>query len=165
MNVSIQEILTQAFGFAILFFILKKFAWKSVLELLDERRHRISSSFEEIEKTKSELANLKTEYDKKLAHIEEEARAKLEQVVQEGKKVAREIHDSARLQAKEILEKSKEDIQLETKKARVTLQKEMAGLVFHATERLIKEKISSEKDERMIVDFIKELETSREPLA
>ncbi len=164
MNVSIQEILTQALSFAILFWILKKLAWKPVLDLLETRRHKISSSFEEIEKTKAELSGLKTEYDRKLARIEEEARGKLQEMIQEGKKVSREIQDSARNQAKEILEKSKEDIELEAKKARVVLRKEMAALVFQATEKLVKEKLSQKKDEELILEFIKELEESKESL-
>lgn len=164
MNVSVQEILTQAFGFAVLFFILKKHAWKPVLALLDARRQKIASGFSEIEKTRAELTALKTEYDKRLVHIEEEARAKLEQVVLEGKKVAREIQDSARNQAKAILEKSKEDIELETAKARVTLQKEIAGLVSLATERIVHEKFTDKKDEELIVRFIKDLENSKESL-
>ena len=85
-------------------------------------------------------------------------------MVQEGKRVSREIQDAARNQAKEILEKSKEDIELETKKARVILRKETAALVFKATERLLKEKLPEKKDEELILQFIKELEETKESL-
>ena len=164
MNVSVQEILTQALAFAILLFILKKLAWKPVLQLLQDRRDKIASSFEEIEKTKAELASLKTEYDKKISYIEEEARAKLEAVVQDGKKLSREIQETARNQAKEILDKAKEDITLEAEKAQDTLRKEIAGIVSQATERLIHEKLTEKKDEELILRFIKELEESKERL-
>ena len=59
MDVSIQEILTQAFGFAVLLFILKRLAWKPILELLETRRNKIASGLDEIERAKQELANLK----------------------------------------------------------------------------------------------------------
>ena len=139
MNVSIQEILTQAFGFLVLLFILKRLAWKPILELLETRRAKIASGLEEIEHSKQDLANLKVDYDKRLSLIEEEARAKLQEAIQEGKKMAREIQDSARNQAKELLLKTKEDIELEAAKARVTLRKEIVNLAFAATEKLVKE--------------------------
>jgi len=164
MNVSIQEILTQAFGFVILFFILKKYAWKPILELLETRRTKISSSFDEIESTKKELEQLKVDYTDRITHIEEESRSKLQAAVQEGKHVAREIQDSARKQAKEVLEKAKSDLELESAKARATLRKEMALLVSFATERLVKEKLTDKKDEETILQFIKELEESKETL-
>ena len=164
MNVSIQEILTQAFGFAILLFILKRLAWKPMLDLLETRRTKIAHSFDEIEKAKQELATLRSDYEKRLSHIDEEARAKLQEVVQEGKKVAREMQDSARSQAKELLEKAKEDISLETAKARVALRREITSLAFAATERLIQEKMTEKKDEELIASFIKELEESKSPL-
>ncbi len=162
MNVSIQEILTQAFAFAILLFILKRLAWKPILELLDSRRNKIASEFSEIEQTKKALDQLKVDYEQKLAHIQEEMRAKLADAIQEGKKLSREIQETARGEAKEILDKAKEDIALEAAKAQVTLRKEMAGLVFQATEHLIHEKVTNQKDEEMILRFIKELEDSKE---
>ena len=164
MNVSIQEILTQVAGFLVLLFILKKFAWKPILALLETRREKIASGFSEIERAKQELATLRNDYDKRLAQIEEEARAKLQEAIGEGKKLSREIQDSARGQAKELLEKTKSDIELEVAKARVILRKEIANLAFAATERLISEKITDKKDEELITSFIKELEGSKEPL-
>ncbi len=164
MNVSIQEILTQAFGFIVLLFIMKRLAWKPILLLLDARRTKISSGLDDIERTKADIQALKIDYEKRLAHIEEEARVKIQESIQEGKKLAREVQDSARNQAKELLEKAKEDIEIETAKARVTLRKEIANLAFSATEHLIKEKITDMKDEELISSFIKELEAAKDPL-
>ena len=135
-----------------------------MLDLLETRRTKIAHSFDEIEKAKQELATLRSDYEKRLSYIDEEARAKLQEVVQEGKKVAREMQDSARSQAKELLEKAKEDINLETAKARVALRREITSLAFAATERLIQEKMTEKKDEELIASFIKELEESKSPL-
>ncbi|PIQ85512.1 MAG: ATP synthase F0 subunit B [Candidatus Omnitrophica bacterium CG11_big_fil_rev_8_21_14_0_20_45_26] len=164
MDVSIQEILTQAFGFAVLFWIMKKYAWKPILDLLESRRTKISSSFEEIDKTKKELETLQNNYTARLAHIEEESRVKIQAAIQDGKQMAREIQEQARTQAKDILDKAKQDIELEADKARVTLRKEIVDLVFAATEKVVHEKLSGQKDEETIIKFVKELEASQEPL-
>ena len=137
MNLSIQEILTQAGAFILLVWVLKKLAWKPLLALLDERQRKIRASFEEIERTKQELEKLKADYERSRAHIEEEARQKLQQAIDEGKRVSRELQESSRREAQAVLEKAKEDITLEIAKAKITLRNEIADLTLQATERLL----------------------------
>jgi len=164
-NIHLKEVFVQLLAFVIVFWTLKAVAWKPVLELLRSRREKIETELGKISDARRELESLKAEYQKKLGHIEEEARAKIQEALTEGKKLAREVQDSARTQAKEILEKSKEDIELEAKKARAILRKEIAGLVFAATERLIREKCTEKKDEELIFEFIRELDSTKEHLA
>ncbi len=163
-NIQLREVFVQLLAFIIIFLFLKAKVWKPVLAMLEGRRQKIEGGFREIDATKAELAKLKSDYDDKLRHIEEEARAKMEQVIQEGKKLSRQLQDEARNQAKEILEKSKEDIRLETAKAHVSLRREIAGLAFSATERIVKDKLTDKKDEQLIIDFIKELDETKGPL-
>ena len=157
MNLSIQEILTQAGAFVLLVWVLKKMAWKPLLKLLDERRERIRKGFEEIENAKKEVEKLKADYEQARSHIEDEARKKLQEAIDEGKNVARELQENARREARSILEKAKEDIQLEVAKAKVTLRNEIADLTLAATERLIQEKLNETKDKELVLDFIEDL--------
>lgn len=158
MNLSIQEILTQAGAFVILVLILKKMAWKPLLQMLEDRRHKIQAGFDQIEKTKAEVETLKRDYENSCARIEEEARAKLQEAIDEGKKVSKELQETARKESRIILSKAKEDIQLEVAKAKVTLRDEIADLTLGATERLLQEKLDDTKDKEMVLDFIENLE-------
>ena len=158
MNLSIQEILTQAVAFILLVWVLKKMAWKPLLSLLEERRRKIQASFEEIELTKKELEKLKADYERAHSHIEEEARQKLQQAIDEGKRVSRELQESSRREARTVLEKAKEDIALEIAKAKITLRNEIADLTLQATERLIQEKLDETKDKEIVLNFIEDLE-------
>ena len=158
MNLSIQEILTQAGAFILLVWVLKRLAWKPLLALLEERRNKIQASFEEIEQKKKELEKSKAEYERACAHIEEEARQKLQQAIDEGKRVARELQEGSRREARAILEKAQEDIALEVTKAKVTLRNEIADLTLQATEHLLEEKLDETKDKEIVLDFIEDLE-------
>ena len=60
---STSEIVAQILGFLLLFFLLRAFAWKRLLALLDERKARISSEFQKIEETKAALERIKTDYE------------------------------------------------------------------------------------------------------
>ena len=158
MNLSIQEILTQAGAFILLVFVLKKMAWKPLLQMLEDRRHKIQAGLEHIERTKAEVEQLKRDYENSRAKIEEEARVKLQQAIDEGKKVSKELQETARKESRSILEKAKEDIQLEVAKAKVTLRNEIADLTLAATERMLNEKLNDTKDKELVLDFIENLE-------
>ena len=156
-----MEILAQfvvnILAFVLLLLILKKFAWGSLLKLIDDRRAKIASEFEGIERAKAEMAALKTEYQERLAKIEEEARAKIQQAVAEGRRVASEIEESSRANAREALEKSKEAIALEVAKARVELKEQVVDLAIQATHKILQQHLDEETDRRMIEAFIKEI--------
>jgi len=96
LNLEIQQILTQALGFLILLFILKKIAWKPLLSLLDERREKISSEFQTIERTKSELSRLEQDYKARLADIDAQARQRIQEAISEGQRISVEIQEKAR---------------------------------------------------------------------
>lgn len=158
MNLSIQEILTQAGAFLLLVFVLKKMAWKPLLKLLDDRRNKIVEEFEKIDHTKSEVEKLKQDYEHARSRIEEEARAKIQQAIAEGKTISKELQETARKESRMILEKAKEDIQLEVAKAKVTLRREIADLTLAATERILSEKLDEAKDKELILGVIENLE-------
>ena len=156
MNLEIQQILTQAIGFLVLLFILKKIAWKPLLSLLDERREKISSEFRNIEQTKSELSRLEQDYKARLAEIEAQARQKIQEAIAEGQRIAVEVQEKAREEGKNILNKAKDNIELEIAKARVELRNQVASLAIRAAEKVIKEELTEERHKRLVTEFIDE---------
>ena len=156
MNLEIQQILTQAIGFLVLLFILKKIAWKPLLSLLDERREKISSEFRNIEQTKSELSRLEQDYKARLAEIDAQARQKIQEAIAEGQRIAVEVQEKAREEGKNILNKAKDNIELEIAKARVELRNQVASLAIRAAEKVLKEELSEERHKRLVTEFIDE---------
>jgi len=161
MSLSFQEILTQALGFLLLIWVLKRIFWRPLLATLEERRRRIEGAFQQIENSKKELEGLRLDYESRIRKIEEEARGKLQTAVDEGRRIAREIQEKARDDAKQILSRSKEDLTLEIAKARVELRQEIAGLTLRAAEKLLREEMTDEKHRQKILEMIEELETLR----
>ncbi len=159
MSLSIQEILTQALGFLLLLFVMKRIFWKPLLAMLEGRRSRIEQAFQQIESSKKEIDSLRADYEKRIERIEEEARAKLQSAIDEGRKIGREIQEKAREEAKDALTRSKENLSLEVAKARVELRKEIAELTLRATEKLLHEQMSGDKQREKILEMIEELET------
>lgn len=158
---SANEVVAQMLGFLLVLFLLRIFAWKKLLKLLDERRERISSEFKKIEDAQAEIAKVKTEYDAKLGAIEDSARAKIQEAISDGKRIAQEIREQAQQDARVILEKAQENIELELSKAKEELKGKIVDLTIGATERIIKEKLTEEKDKKLVSDFLEELEKTK----
>ena len=152
------EIVSQTISFFILVFLLKRFAWKPLLGMLDQRRARIEEGIRLIAQGKAELEHLKEDYTKRLAAIEDEARLKLQQAILEGKKAAVEIQEQAREQGYALMNKAKETIELELGKAKISLRNQMADLTVNAVERVLRQKLDAKADRLLVDSVLEELE-------
>ena len=86
-----QQILTHIVGFVIALFILKKFAWKPLLGMIDERRQKIQSDFDKAKEELESAEKLHAEYDERMREADAEARQKIQEAVREGQGVAVQI--------------------------------------------------------------------------
>lgn len=157
-NIHLKEVVVQLVAFLIVFFTLKKFAWKPLLAIIRSRREKFESEWGDIEKTKQRVAELEKDYQRHLAKIEEEARAKMQEAVQEGRRLAREIQEKARQESQVSFEKAKANIELEVQKARITLRQEIAGLSIRIAEKILTEKMDTAKQEKKALEILGELE-------
>lgn len=157
MHLEWQQVITQIIGFLIALWILKKFAWKPLLKVLEERKERIKSEFGKIEEERKKAQELLQQYQEKLKEIEAEARVKIQEAVREGRDIAGEIKQQAQAEAKEILSKAQAEIEREIAKAKVQLKNDLVNMTLSATEKIIAEKLDEKKHKQLISDFIEEM--------
>ena len=154
----IPEMATQLLGFLIVFFILKKFAFASILGAIDARRSKIENEFADIEKKKKGLEELEKDYRLRLDKIEQEAREKIQDASKIGQNLAKDIQDAARLDAKRLFERTQADIEQEIAKGRLSLRNEIVEIATMMTEKVLREKLDAREQEKMVDKFLKELE-------
>lgn len=158
-NIIPGEVFVQLLAFLLLFGILKIFAWKPILNVLENRRQRIRKEFEDIEEAKKEIDRLKAEYADHLQKIESQARVMLQEAVNEGRTIAREIQGKARSDAQATLQQTKENLEIEIAKARLHLRQEIAEVALHVSERILREKMADDNKQRQkVLEIIEELE-------
>jgi F-type H+-transporting ATPase subunit b len=160
-NLEISQILSQVIAFLITVWVLKRFAWKPLLGLMEERQKKIKSEFDEIKNQKEKMRRQAQEYNEKMAQIETQARIRIQEGVQEGLKVAREIQNEAHKQARDILNKAQEEVEREIEKAKVQLKNNLVNIAIAVTQKIIKEKLDSEKDKKLIAEFINDVELNK----
>jgi len=163
LQLDLQQVLSQTVSFVILLWLLSRFAWKPLLALLDERRERIERELGEVARRKAEMERLQAEYSRHLERINDEARTRIQQAILEGKRIAAEIQEQARAQGTALVQKSKETIELELAKAKVTLRDEIASMAMGAVERILRQKVDVKTDRQLVDDVLKELEAGAPP--
>ena len=165
LQLDLQQIIAQALSFLLLLWVLRRFAWRPLLTMLDQRRARIEQELRDIAQQKAQVARLQDEYAKKLTAIHDEARVKIQESILEGKRIALEIQEEARTQGRAILTKAKETVELELAKARVTLRDQVATMTMDALERILRQKLDAKTDRALIDAVLGELDEDRAPMS
>ena len=155
---ALPEILTQLFGFLIVFWVLKKFAFKSILSLVDARRKKIEDEFAGIEGKKKNLEDLEKEYQLKLGKIEDEARLRIQEAANVGVSLARDIQDKARQDSQKMIDRAHAEIAQDIAKAKVTMRGELVELSALISEKIIHEKLNAQEHEKLVDQFLKDLQ-------
>lgn len=143
--------------FFILFAILKKFAFKPILDGLQKREDDIRKSLEDADKAKAQLAQIELEK----AQIINAAKSQASQIIDEARKtatsVAHETENKARSNAQEMLNNATAQIEGERQKVRQALKEESVGIAINLAGKILKENTDTDKNRRLVEEAIKEL--------
>jgi len=128
MNPLFAELVTHLIAFALFAWILKRYAWRPILDVMDRRRERIGGLIERAEEAEKEANATQERFNKKIEDLEVEADRKLQEAIRKGKKAAERLTESARKEAGDILAKARLAADRETQRAKKELQNEVAQL-------------------------------------
>ena len=157
---SASEIIAQILSFFLLLFLLRHFAWKKILGLLDRRREKISFDLGEIENSKLEIARLKADYDSKITSIHQQAQAKMNEAIEEGKKINAQMRKKAHEEAQDIITDGRNQVKYEVSKAQEQLKDKIVDIALAAAKTVIQDKLTEVGDRKIVEDFIKEIESA-----
>ncbi len=156
MKIELAQIFTQIVSFLIVLWVLKKFAWKPFIKILEDRENKIRSEFALIEEGKKENAKVAKLYQEKLDSAHEEASELIKEGREKGQKIAKQLEDKAREDAKKIMTSTKDDLQKEVYKAKRHLKDELVNITMTATKKMVKTSMDKEKQKELIDEFVKE---------
>ncbi len=157
MNIEIQQVLTQILGFLLLLWLMKKWAWKPLLQVLDDRREKIAFELAEIKTTKESIGQLQRDYEIKIAEFEKQARLKLQEAILGAEQTGREITNTARKEAENLLVKAKESIDREVISAKMQIRNEVAALAMATAEKIIGHEMTSARNNELVLQYMDEL--------
>lgn len=156
----LPQLLTMALGFGIFVWVLAKFAWGPIIDLLDARREKIDGDYAAAEKNLSDADALKGDFESKLADIKAIEREKVQEAVKKGEEIADDIVVKARTSAEETKKKAEQDIDLEAHKAQLELRDTVVNMAIGAAEKVIGERLDDDMHRKLISDYIDSLPAS-----
>jgi len=135
-----------------LIFLLKKFAWKPILDSVNEREEGIKNALLSAENAKKEMQNLKSDNEKLLA----EARLERDTMMKEAREIKDKMINDAKTEAQvagqKMIEQAKASIESEKNAAMVELKAQVSTLSLEIAEKLLKDELSNKEAQTKLVE-------------
>lgn len=135
-----------------LIFLLKKFAWKPILDAVNEREEGIKNALLSAENAKKDMLNLKSDNEKLLA----EARLERDTIMKEAREIKEKMISDAKTEAQvqglKMIEQAKAAINSEKNAALAELKNQVSTLSLEIAEKILKDELSNKESQTKLVE-------------
>ncbi len=142
----------QTLIFVGLIFLLKKFAWKPILDAVNEREEGIKNALLSAENAKKEMQNLQADNQR----ILQEARLERDSLLKEAReikdKMIADAKNEAQAQGLKMIEQAKASIESEKNAAMAELKLQVSSLSLAIAEKVLKEELSNKEAQTKLVE-------------
>lgn len=145
------------FTFVLLLVILRKLAWKPMLELLDKREQSIKDALEKSGEAKAEAEKILTEQKDILAKARRDAHDLLERSRGDGERAKEATLAQAREQAEKVIADGKAAIEQEKKSAILEIRKVAVDLALGAAAKVVEVNTDDQRQRAKVTAYVEEL--------
>jgi F-type H+-transporting ATPase subunit b len=135
-----------------LILLLKKFAWKPILDAVNEREEGIKNALLAAENAKKDMQNLKSNNEKLLA----EARAERDLMIKEAREIKEKMiadaKSEAQAQGEKMIDQAKASIESEKNAAMAELKNQVSSLSLEIAEKLLQDELSNKEAQTKLVE-------------
>jgi len=149
-----QWLVTLLAGFLLLAWLIWRFVFPVVGNMLESRARTIEESREQIRQTLEDARRLRDDYQDKLDNIAEETRRRLDEAVAEAAELRAHIEREAREQAAAITERAHREVERDREKALADLRIEFVEEVIDAARYAAAHTLTDDRQERMLDMFV-----------
>src|SRR3989441_9211203 len=144
-----QLFLSQVVSFCIVAFLLRQFAYKPIVAVLEDRRRKIEEGQLNAEKIRKELAEAEKRYQEIVAKANADAQRMIDEARESSSHLAERKQQEAITAAEQILAKAKEAAALEHERQMQTLKRELGRLVVDTTAKVTGKVLTPEDQKRL----------------
>jgi F-type H+-transporting ATPase subunit b len=131
-------------AFLIVFLILKKFAWKPILNTLNEREHSIAESIATADRVKKEMAQMQSENEKLMVQAREERSTMLKDAKLVGEQIVAKAKEDTRAIADKMITDAQQQIQQQKMAAMTDVKNQIGSLAVQVAEKVLRQQLSTE---------------------
>ncbi|MBI3352468.1 MAG: F0F1 ATP synthase subunit B [Nitrospirae bacterium] len=141
-------------SFGLLLFILYKYAFPPLLEVLDAREKKIKESLEHAERLQQEARALMSEYETRIKNARQETEAILEKAKARSQQILEESEKKNRQESERMIASTRQEIEREKIKLMKEVRQFTGDLVVSATEKLLQRTLNKTDHQRLIEESI-----------
>lgn len=149
--------LAQLFNFAILVWVLRRFAYQPVMKILEERRQKIDRGLSDSEAAALRLEEAEKENKKIILTARQEALGILEEARLKAEEAQKEIIAKAQEEIGEIMNKERAKIAAEKSQSLEQIKEELAALVLESLTKFLGENVNDARDQEIIAKIVNNL--------
>jgi F-type H+-transporting ATPase subunit b len=143
-------------GFLIILFLLTKFAWKPILNALDEREKTIDEALNAAKKAKEDIANMTADNERLLAETRQERDKILKEARITKDSIISDAREKATVEAERLMTLAREGIHNEKMAAITDLKNQVALLSVEIAEKIMKQQLANDdKQKSLVTDLLK----------
>lgn len=135
-----------------LIFLLKKFAWKPILDAVNEREEGIKNALESAENARNEMQNLQADNQRILQEARAERDAMLKDAREIKEKMVADAKSEAQEQGQKMIDQAKAAIESEKNAAMADLKSQVATLSLNIAEKVLKDELSNKESQTKLVE-------------
>lgn len=144
-------------AFAVLFFVLRKMAWKPILSSISEREQGIEDALSKAEKVKVEMAQMASENEALLQKAREERAGMIKDAKETADKMVAEAKDKAKAEYDRIVGDAQVAITQQKNAALTDVKNQVGALVIEVSEKILRRELSNKAEQE---NYIKDLASS-----
>jgi F-type H+-transporting ATPase subunit b len=144
----------QALNFIVLLLVLNMILYKPLTKLLADREKKIQEGVENAEKAEASLREATSIREDMMKNAKVESQSMMEKARKEGEGLKNSMMTEAQDQAKKIIDNGHQVIAMEKAKTMEELKSKAASLIVMTAEKVIREKMDSSKDAKMIEESL-----------
>lgn len=157
LGIDLKLLLAQIVNFVVLFLLLRKFLYKPITKILDERKEKITQGIKDAEASAAKLAKAEKDADKISEKAYEEANAILKSAKNEANQEASEIIKKATASAQKAAERIAEEKAAFKGNALAEAKKEMGDMVILALDKIVGDEIDNKTKDELTAKAISDL--------
>jgi F-type H+-transporting ATPase subunit b len=162
LGISVPTLITQVVTFIILLVLLRVFAYKPIMRMLDERSRRIKESLEQAEAVKAQSAHAEEELKKQISQASREGQERIDRAIKAGEDIKLKAQEEAKRETEKLIVRARSEIQQERIEAVNEVRSEFAELTVLAAGKVIEKSLDKTEHRDLINKVLEESTTNKE---
>ena len=147
-------------AFGVVFFVLVKFGWPIITQMVDERKKYIDDSLESARQANEKLAKIQEESAAMLKQAREQQSQILADAMEQRKQIVEKAQTEATIAGQKILEEAKQQIEVEKEDAIRDIRRQVGLLSVEISEKVLRQSLKTDKDQMAMIDrMLDEIQT------